>query len=145
MDDCLIFLPEENITRQVISQLWDGYLIGEEGTVQDFLGVHIQPDEQGSLYFTQPGLMESIIKDLNLTDCHPKFTPAISVLHPDHDGHARTESWNYRSVIGKLNYLAQMTGPDILMAVHNCARYSTTPTYLYEQAVKCIGRYLATT
>jgi hypothetical protein len=67
------------------------------------------------------------------------------VLHPDREGHARVEAWNYRSVLGKLNYLAQMTRPDISMAVHNCARYTTAPTYLHEQAVKCIGRYLSTT
>ena len=67
------------------------------------------------------------------------------MLHPDREGHARVEAWNYRSVLGKLNYLAQMTRPFISMAVHNCARYTTAPTYLHEQAVKCIGRYLSTT
>jgi hypothetical protein len=75
--------------------------------------------------------MESIIQDLNLTDCHPKFALAISFLHPDHDGHARTEPWNYRSAIRKINYLAQMTCPDILMAVHNSAQYTTAQTYLH--------------
>lgn len=55
------------------------------------------------------------------------------------------EVWSYQSVIGKLNYLAQMARLDISMALCNCARYTTVPTYLHEQAVKRIGRYLATT
>jgi hypothetical protein len=38
-----------------------------------------------------------------------------------------------------------MTRPDISMAVHNCARFSVSPTYLHEQAVKRIGRYLFAT
>jgi hypothetical protein len=93
----------------------------------------------------KPGLIEVIIQDLHLTDCHPKFTPEISILHPDHDRHSRMEVWSYQSVIGKLNYLAQMARLDISMALCNCARYTTVPTYLHEQAVKRIGRYLATT
>jgi hypothetical protein len=74
-----------------------------------------------------------------------KFTPAVHVLHLDVNGAPRTELWNYRSLIGKLNYLAQMTRPDLSMAVHNCARFSTHPTNLHEQAIKRIGRYLVGT
>jgi hypothetical protein len=54
-------------------------------------------------------------------------------------------SWNYRSVIGKLNYIAQNTQPDISFAVHQCARYSANPTALHKLAVKPIGRYLLAT
>jgi len=82
---------------------------------------------------------------LKLEECHKKYTPAISVLHPDHGGHARCESWNYRSILGKLNYLAQMTRPDISMSVHNCAQFTMALTYLHEQAIKWIGRYLFAT
>jgi hypothetical protein len=137
--------PSQTVIDTVVSTLRHDYEIGDQGSVQDFLGVNIRVDDTGFTHFTQPALIQSILSDLNLADCHRKFTPAISVLHPDHGGHARSESWNYRSLIGKLNYLAQMTRPDISMAVHNCARYSTSPTSLHEQAVKRIGRYLSTT
>jgi hypothetical protein len=45
-------------------------------------------------------------------------------------------------VIGKLNFLAQNTRPDISFAVHQCARFSSKPTALHELAVKRIVRYL---
>jgi len=145
VDDYLVFSPTQSVVEDVISALRQEYLIGAQGSVQDFLGINIQRNDSGATHFTQPGLIASILRDLNLLECHKKYTPAILVLHPDHGGHARCESWNYRSVLGKLNYLAQMTRPDISIAVHNCARHTTAPTYLHEQAIKRIGRYLFAT
>jgi hypothetical protein len=145
VDDCLIFSPSAAVLETVISALSLDYQIGDQSSVQDFLGVHITQPTPGSLHFTQPAFIQSILQELNLTPCHPKYTPAISVLHPDHGGHARIEHWNYRSIVGKLTYLAHMTRPDIGMAVHNCARFTVAPTYLHEQAIKRIGRYLFAT
>jgi hypothetical protein len=74
-----------------------------------------------------------------------KDTPADAILHPDTEGAPRQEKWNYRSLIGKLNYIANSTRPDISMAVHQCARYSSNPKALHELAVKRIVRYLFAT
>ncbi len=38
-----------------------------------------------------------------------------------------TFDFDYHSVIGKLNYFAQTSRPDIIFAVHQLARYSTNP------------------
>ena len=56
---------------------------------------------------------------------------------PDFDGH-----FHYQSVIGKLNYLAQLTRPDIQFAVHSCARFSTCAKYEHGEALEYIARYL---
>jgi len=95
---------------------------------------------------TQSGLIESVLQDLNLLhDSKMKDTPSLGILYPDKDGVPRQYSWNYCSVIGKLNYIAQNTQPDISFAVHQCARYSANPTALHKLAVKPIGRYLLAT
>ena len=44
-----------------------------------------------------------------------------------------------------LMYLASSTRPDILFAVHQCAKYSSCPKRSHEEAVKRIGRYLKKT
>jgi len=93
----------------------------------------------------QTGLIDSIIRDTGLTDGKTRETPVDQILHPDKDGPPRIEKWNYRSIIGKLNFLAANTRPDISMAVHNCARFCNNPTLLHEQAVKRIVRYLILT
>jgi hypothetical protein len=48
-------------------------------------------------------------------------------------------------VIGKLNYLANNTRPDISMALHQCARFCTNPKAVHDLAVKRVTRYLLAT
>jgi hypothetical protein len=51
----------------------------------------------------------------------------------------------YRSVVGKLNYLAQTTLPDIMYATHQIAKYSSDPRQLHGEAILCLIRYLKKT
>jgi hypothetical protein len=147
-DDCLIFARDDHIIDALIKTLASTYALEDQGTVNDYLGIRITKNEvTKEITMTQPGLIESILKDLNLLNpgAHTKDTPAMGILHPDRQGHPREDTWNYRSLIGKLNYLAQNTRPDISFAVHQCTRFSNTPTALHELAVKWIERYLLLT
>jgi hypothetical protein len=121
VDDCLLFAPDDATIDTIVNTLSQTFCIGSQGSIQDFLGLRLTTDSDGALHLKQEGLIQSILQDLNLSQSHAKPTPAIHVLHPDHDSAPREETWNYRSIIGKLNFLAQMTRPDISMAVHNCA------------------------
>jgi len=95
----------------------------DEGEVKDFLGIRVSCNpQQGTITLTQPGLIDSILQDLGLLNAEskkvqPKYTPASSILHPDNDGLPREETWHYHSVIGKLNFIATNTHPDISFAV----------------------------
>lgn len=71
-------------------------------------------------------------------------TPVDSISNADHAGHSRVDTWNYHSVIGKLNYLAKNPWPDISMAVYQCAQYCSAPKAIHELAVKQISHYLLT-
>jgi hypothetical protein len=75
---------------------------------------------------SQTGLIDAITESAHIPKGRPKNTPtpATVILHADAEGLARQESWNYPSVIGQLNYLAQNSRPDISFAVHQCARFS---------------------
>jgi hypothetical protein len=44
--------------------------------------------------------------------------------------------------VGKLNYLAQTTRPDIMYAVHQIAKYSTNPREPHGKAIMYLARYL---
>ena len=50
--------------------------------------------------------------------------------------------WNYRSIIGKLNFLVQNTCPDISMPVHMCTHYVNSPNWSHQDAVKYLWWYL---
>ena len=50
--------------------------------------------------------------------------------------------FDYRSVVGKLNYLEKGSRPDIAYAVHQCARFSSNPRESHGEAVRNIVKYL---
>ncbi len=50
--------------------------------------------------------------------------------------------FNYKSAIGKLNYLAQSSRPDIIYAIHMLARWSSDPRLEHGEAVLYLCMYL---
>ena len=102
--------------------------------------------ETDSILLTQPYLTQRIIDELGsaISEANTKDTPAVykEILHKDTDGPERKQTWNYRSIIRMLNYLAASTRSDILFAVHQCTRFSANPKLCHERTVKRIVRYL---
>jgi histone deacetylase 1/2 len=147
MDDCLLFAPEQMMLDNVISDLSKRYILQNEGDVSAYLGIQVTKDPKAkTITLSQPGLIKQLIQDIDLDGLsNGKDTPADGILYADTNGLPRCENWNYRSIIGKLNYLANNTRPDISMAVHQCTCFSSAPKVLHKLAVKCIVRYLSTT
>ena len=148
-DDCCLFGPNQKALDNVIADLRKEFVLEDEGEIKDFLGVRVSNDRaNGTITMTQEGLIQSVLQQVGLPvdddkrKVQPKFTPAIGILHADTIGEERQQHWNYRSVIGKLMFIANNTRPDIAFAVHQAARYSTNPKKSHEIAVKHICRYL---
>jgi hypothetical protein len=70
-------------------------------------------------------------------------TPADKILYKGDE--PRKTDFHYRSAIGQLNYLTASSWPKLIVAVHQCARFSTDPRLQHEQAIKRIVRYLKRT
>ena len=146
-DDSILAGPDPDELDSIMKQIRGvGLKITSEGGIEDFLGINVEQQPDGSYTLTQTRLIDSILEDLGLNKSNvaTKLTPTASskILsrHPESeefDGH-----FHYRSVIGKLNYLEKCTRPDIAYAVHQCARFTSDPRYEHGQAVKWLGRYL---
>jgi hypothetical protein len=147
VDDCLVFSKSDDVINQLIRSFSTSFLLQDEGEVSAFLGVQIKKDAVSkSIELTQPGLIQQVINDVGMsTFGNDKDTPVDSILHADTSGLERVNKWNYRSVIGKLNYIANNTWPDISMAVHQCAKFCANPKALHELDVKRVIRYLLAT
>jgi hypothetical protein len=52
------------------------------------------------------------------------------------------KSFDYRLVVGKLNYLKKGTHADISYITHQCARFAVDPKREHGEAIKWLGRYL---
>jgi Reverse transcriptase (RNA-dependent DNA polymerase) len=150
VDDGILIDPDPAAVERAMSDLSSKFEIEDEGAIDDYLGVKISKgDEPGTFKLTQPHLIDSILEDLQLlnhgkTASKPADTPATfdNRLHKDIDGKPFDYPWEYRSVIGKLNFLEKSTRADLAYSVHQCARFMAEPRKIHGEAVKRIGRYL---
>jgi hypothetical protein len=74
-----------------------------------------------------------------------KAAPSSTILRRDLDGEPFKEKWDYRSIVGKLNFLEKPTRPEIAYAVHQCTRFASNPRQSHANAVKYLCRYLLAT
>ena len=107
------------------------------------LGIDIIAQQDGSILFSQTGLIERILADFGLTDSSSsEINPVSEILGPHKASAPFSDSYNYRSVIGKIMYLSSNTRLEISLANHQCARFSNDPRTPHGVALKRIGRYL---
>lgn len=154
-DDSIILDKDESKVERCVSDLSKIFEISDEGTLEDYLGVNVMHKDDGTILLAQPHLIDSILKDVGLmnedgtvrSNAKGKETPALStkLIGPDTEGAEFDYEWNYRSVIGKLNFLEKSTRPDIAYATHQCARFTSNAKKSHGEAVKHIARYLLTT
>jgi hypothetical protein len=106
----------------------------DEGEVGDFLGIRITKKADGTLYLTQTGLTEEVLKASGMQDCNRCLTPASTTpAVSDVDGAPFIEDWENASILGMLMYLAASTRPDIVYAVHQATRYTHDPRASHDQ------------
>ena len=141
-DDSLLAGPDEKEIESIIRELQtkSKLTITVEGNLADFLGVSIDRRKNGTIHLSQPHLIDQILTDLKMKNdkVKPRSTPAASskLLTRHSDSQPFDNSFNYRSVIGKLNYLEKATRSDISYAVHQCARFVSDPKVEHGDAVR---------
>ena len=145
-DDSIITGSDRKTIEETIKLIQQAGLdITIKGDIQDFLGINITQHNQ-TYNLTQPQLIQSILRDLHLQNDNvkPKEIPMASsrILHKHVNSPRFDGSFNFRSVIGRLNYLEKATRPDLSYSVHQCARFSADPSLEHGAAVKWISRYL---
>jgi Reverse transcriptase (RNA-dependent DNA polymerase) len=148
VDDGILASPNAEELDAIIDELGKHFKITDEGEIDDYLGVKVERRDDGSIKLSQPHLIDSILKDLHFArEVNAAKSPAAStvILNRDENGPDFDDSFHYRAVIGKLNFLEKSTRPDIAYAVHQAARFSAEPKASHGRAVRRLCRYLAGT
>ncbi len=124
-----------------------GLNIEDQGHPADYVDVNITKAKDDSHEFTQCTLIDSFIEDIGLKDAKIKLIPAKASqqLHAFKDEPPFDLKFNYRSAVGKLNYLAQTTRPDIMYATHQITKYSLDPRQSHGEAILYLVCYLKKT
>jgi hypothetical protein len=134
--------------RDIINELRNLKLsIEDQGHPADYVGVSIKKLKNGIIELTQQTLIDAIISDMALSNSKVKAVPAkvSEILHAHLDKPPFSLNFGYCLVIGKLNYLAQITRPDIVDGTHQLAKYSSNPREPHGEAVLYLICYLKKT
>jgi hypothetical protein len=148
VDDGIICGADASDIQSVIDELGALFDITDEGEIDAYLGVKISRTSPQTIELAQPHLIQQILDDMGMkpnTKTKDKAAPSSTILRRDLDGDPFVEAWDYRSVIGKLNFLEKSTRPEIAYAVHQCARFASNPKQSHANAVKYLCRYLFAT
>ncbi len=130
VDNSIFLGNDDTQLQQAITEIQGlGLNIEDQGHPVDYVGVSIKKLRDGFYEFTQRVLIDSIFEDVGIKDSMTKPVPAkVSLhLHAFKEEPAIDLNFNYRSVVGKLNYLAQTTCPNIMYAMHQIAKYLSDP------------------
>ena len=145
VDDGILIGPDANEIDAIIKSLQEDYDLTDEGDLKEYLGIRCDKTRTGGLKLTQPTLIGRILKTVGITaktKVRKRRTPANKVLQKDLGGLKRRQKWDYRSVIGMLNFLCRSTRPDLSFAVSQAARFMANPMKSHEDAVHRICEYL---
>ena len=148
VNDCIIISKDKKVIDRFVKSMTtgkEGFVLKDNGDLARFLGVEIEYKTDWSIHMTQPHLIQRILElcGIKASEVNKHDTPASKpLLHKDLNGHSRKHHWNYRSAVGMLGYLSGTSGPDLAMAIHQCARFNKSPKLSHERAITRICRYL---
>ena len=142
--------PTKLNLQKCMEDLGKHFDITDEGDIDEYLelGVKVTRISDGTITLTQLLLIDSIIADLGFkenTKGKDTTAPSTASINKELDGMPHNEAWENWSVFRKLNFLEKSTRPDIALAVHQCARYSSNSKESHSAAVRYIVRYLMMT
>jgi hypothetical protein len=145
VDDGIFAGPDKLEIVNLIRELQAEFKVTDEGDLKEYLGVLVEKQPDGRIKLSQPHLIHQILNELwfnDRTNTKPTPAPGGRVLQHYIDGEPMNDDFSYRSVIGKANFLEKSTRPNIAVAVHQCARFSSDPKWSHAQAVCYFGKYL---
>jgi len=125
----------EKIKNRILQTLQSKMEIDDKGEIKYALDTHIERDrERGTLRISQTNYINNIIKEYNLEEAKGRQTPAPPDELTERDipntreEKKKAEERGVRKIIGKLWWLALISRPDIICALHKCATWQNTPS-----------------
>ncbi len=145
VNDGIFLRPSDQQLHDIINKLGNLKLsIEDQGHPADYVGFNIKKLKNAIIQLTQQAIIYSIISDMVLNNSKVKAVPVTvsKILHAPLDKPPFSLNFGYHSVIGKLNYLAQTTRPDIVYTTYQLAKYSSDPREPHREAVLYLICYL---
>jgi hypothetical protein len=159
VDDMLVLHPDKSVVLNVVSEIKKVFTVTDLGQVSNYLKLNVESLSPHAMLVHQSDYVAELLsKFFNKTNLTPGQMYASTPLPYDFvfrklgsthssnpDDLLPCDTDAYRSIIGSLMYLANMTRPDIVWAVNQCSRYMSAPSVSHYKATQFIFRYLNAT
>ena len=148
VDDGIFASPDKQAIDKAISELKEHCDIEDQGDITDYLGVNVERLPNGDFKLSQPHLIRQIVDEVKLSKrIAGRQTPAAStkILQRDEKAPSFDQRFNYRRIVGKLNFLEKSTRPEIAYSTHQIARFCEDPKASHGDAIEHLAKYLRDT
>jgi hypothetical protein len=143
VDDLLVITKDDQSMTNLKNELESVFELTDLGGPSKIVGIEIT-QTLDSITITQKQYILTILQSEGMQDANPVSTPLDTniKLEPNPEGSVGNRSNSFTMLIGKLQYLATATRPDIAFAVNRLAAYTANPSLIHYTAAKRILRYL---
>ncbi len=144
VDDLLVTGTDTAKVEWLKGKIKEIYEIKDLGKMKRFLGMDVDRKGNGDMRITQTEYIKEIINAGKLNEANTKPTSMVrfgnfpTVKENDY----LPNETEYKSILGKLQFLATHTWPDIAHSMNYCARYQAAPERIHYKLVQRIIRYL---
>ena len=132
------------IDKAIQDLRYDNFDIKDQVDICDCLGINLTKLPDGRVKLPQPVIIDHIIKDVKLprrSTCVSTPVKSTRILRGDLTAPSFEGRFNYRSVIGKLNFLEKSTCADISYATHQVAQFVEYTLSTHGEAVDHLINY----
>jgi hypothetical protein len=146
VDDLMLFATSAELNARMKAHLRAEWEMTDMGEPTKIVGIEIMRSKD-AISISQKHYVENILKQQGMQDANPvgmPMDPNIK-LEPNPDSSDGNQSNSFAKLLGKLQFLANATRPDITYAVNRLASYTANPSLQHSTALKRILRYFAGT
>ncbi|KAG8489179.1 hypothetical protein CXB51_017224 [Gossypium anomalum] len=141
VDDIIVTGNHQGSIDKFFTALDTQFSLKDLGPLSYFLGIEVLPTTNG-LFLSQRKYILDLLKRAQMECVKGSPTPmTTSTRLSQHDGSAIENEFDYRSIVGALQYVL-ITRPDITFAVNKVCQFMHQPLDQHFKAVKRILRYL---
>jgi hypothetical protein len=141
VDDLAFVGPNKEQIYAIIHTLQEKYQITLTENPSSLLGMDIDINSDSIKLYSQTKI-DALLRDLNMTDCHPCATPMSLAKQDSSDEQPLEDITFYRHIVGQLHFIATMCRPDITYAVRTLQISQASPTSKQMRLIKRVARYL---
>lgn len=147
VDDFMIISETKSQIDQIVTTLAESFQLKDLGNMTKFLGINIARKSDG-IRINQQDKIESLCEEMGMVHCKGASTPIADDNLFDCETEnlcSKYDASSFRSALGTLLHIANMTRPDIQYAVNRLCRHMTNPSQNALASLKHLVRYTSRT